>query len=133
MIQRPPGPFRILALDIDGTLLNSSRKISARNLAAVTAALEAGVGRLTERLARAAQALEDAGLKPAASFMNRRPHELSGGQRQRVAVGRAIVRRPKVFLFDEPFSNLDYPGTCQVLSTIINLNRSGRTPDPEPA
>lgn len=43
MIQRPPGPFRILALDIDGTLLNSSRKISARNLAAVTAALEAGV------------------------------------------------------------------------------------------
>jgi multiple sugar transport system ATP-binding protein len=53
---------------------------------------------------RVRQAADKLGLTP---FLRRRPHALSGGQRQRVALGRAIVREPKVFLFDEPLSNLD--------------------------
>ena len=53
---------------------------------------------------RVASVAEKLGLAP---FVARKPHALSGGQRQRVALGRAIVRDPKVFLFDEPLSNLD--------------------------
>jgi len=46
------------------------------------------------------------------SLLDRKPKALSGGQRKRVAVGRAIVRQPKVFLFDEPLSNLDAKTRC---------------------
>lgn len=58
---------------------------------------------------------------------NRNPFTLSGGEKRKVAIAGILVMEPQVIVFDEPFSNLDYPGTAQVLSTIIELNRSGHT------
>ncbi|MEE9319207.1 MAG: sn-glycerol-3-phosphate ABC transporter ATP-binding protein UgpC [Granulosicoccus sp.] len=61
-------------------------------------------------------------------LMERRPRELSGGQRQRVAIGRAIVREPKVFLFDEPLSNLDAALRVHMRVEILKLHqRLGNT------
>ncbi|MDR3667952.1 MAG: sn-glycerol-3-phosphate ABC transporter ATP-binding protein UgpC [Ignavibacteriaceae bacterium] len=57
-------------------------------------------------------------------FLNRKPKALSGGQRQRVALGRAIVRKPKVFLFDEPLSNLDAKLRVQMRTEISKLHHS---------
>jgi len=57
-------------------------------------------------------------------YLERTPKQLSGGQRQRVAIGRAIVRAPKVFLFDEPLSNLDAALRGQTRVEIANLHRS---------
>jgi ABC-type sugar transport system ATPase subunit len=57
------------------------------------------------------------------TFLQRKPRQLSGGQRQRVAMGRAIVRRPKVFLFDEPLSNLDAQLRAEVRIEIKKLHQ----------
>ncbi|MFN7001512.1 MAG: ABC transporter ATP-binding protein, partial [Elioraea tepidiphila] len=64
---------------------------------------------------------EAASILDIAHLLARRPRELSGGQRQRVAMGRAIVRDPKVFLFDEPLSNLDAKLRVQMRTEIKRL------------
>ena len=69
------------------------------------------------RVQRAARSLQ---LEP---LLQRRPRELSGGQRQRVAIGRAIVREPKVFLFDEPLSNLDASLRTQMRGELAELHQ----------
>ena len=63
-----------------------------------------------------------AGILGLAEFLSRKPHALSGGQRQRVALGRAIVRDPKVFLFDEPLSNLDAALRVGMRGELIKLH-----------
>ena len=60
-------------------------------------------------------------------LLNRKPKALSGGQRQRVALGRAIVREPKVFLMDEPLSNLDAKLRVQMRTEITKLHNRLQT------
>ncbi|MEM8750696.1 MAG: sn-glycerol-3-phosphate ABC transporter ATP-binding protein UgpC [Pseudomonadota bacterium] len=73
---------------------------------------------IDERVQKAAEILE---LKP---LLDRKPAAMSGGQRQRVAIGRSIVREPKVFLFDEPLSNLDAELRVQMRLEIAKLHNS---------
>lgn len=78
-------------------------------------------GEIKERVNKAAAIL---GIE---NLLMRKPRQLSGGQRQRVAIGRSIVRQPKVFLMDEPLSNLDAKLRNQMRSEIIKLHKELNT------
>jgi oligopeptide/dipeptide ABC transporter ATP-binding protein len=80
-----------------------------------------GVGTADERARRVDQALEDAGLRPAARFRDRFPHELSGGQRQRVSIACAMVLDPDVLVADEPVSMLDVSLRSGILRVMLDL------------
>ena len=73
-----------------------------------------------ERLKLVYKAAEILGIQ---DLLERKPKALSGGQRQRVALGRAIVRNPDVFLFDEPLSNLDAKLRVQMRTELIKLHK----------
>jgi oligopeptide/dipeptide ABC transporter ATP-binding protein len=75
----------------------------------------------TERARQVRQALRDAGLKPAETFVNRFPHELSGGQRQRVVIAGTLVLEPTILLADEPVSMLDVSIRAEILSLLAEL------------
>jgi multiple sugar transport system ATP-binding protein len=76
---------------------------------------------IDRRVKQAAQILD------ITELLDRKPKQLSGGQRQRVAMGRAIVRDPKVFLFDEPLSNLDAKLRVQMRTEIKKVHQKVRT------
>ncbi|MGI9516757.1 MAG: ABC transporter ATP-binding protein, partial [Pirellulaceae bacterium] len=80
-----------------------------------------GKAEIEQRVAEAAEILS------IESLLDRRPRQLSGGQRQRVAVGRAIVRKPAAFLFDEPLSNLDAKLRVQMRKELAQLHHRLKT------
>src|SRR5438067_10744345 len=94
---------------------------AADNLAFSLQLRKAPPAMIEERAAKPAKILN---LEP---YLKRYPRQLSGGQRQRVAIGRAIVRDPKVFLFDEPLSNLDAKLRVQMRAEIKELHQRLKT------
>ena len=91
------------------------------NMAFALKLARAGKPEIEQRVKRAARILQIENL------LQRKPKQLSGGQRQRVAIGRAIVREPKVFLFDEPLSNLDAALRVQMRIEIAKLHKELQT------
>ncbi len=80
-------------------------------------------GPSADRSRRVTAALEDAGLRPAADFLHRYPHELSGGQRQRVVIASAMVLEPELLIADEPVSMLDVSIRAEILNLLNELRQ----------
>ncbi len=70
------------------------------------------------------ETLEAVGLS---RFSTRSPHTLSGGEKRKLAIAGILAMKPKVIIFDEPFTGLDYPGVVQVLKQIVKLHNMGHT------
>lgn len=73
---------------------------------------------------RVFRALETVGL---IDYKNQKPHLLSGGEKRRLAIAGILAMEPRILVFDEPFSSLDYPGVIKILSQMISLHRAGHT------
>ncbi|MDR9757349.1 MAG: energy-coupling factor ABC transporter ATP-binding protein [Thermacetogeniaceae bacterium] len=70
------------------------------------------------------ESLEAVGLS---GFSSRSPHALSGGEKRKLAIAGILAMKPKIIIFDEPFTGLDYPGVVQVLKQIVQLHKKGHT------
>ena len=81
------------------------------------------LGTRGDRMGRVEQALEQAGLKPPRSFLDKYPHEMSGGERQRLSIARALVLEPKLLIADEPVSMLDVSIRAGILNLLKRLSR----------
>lgn len=121
------------SISLNGTVLNGT-PAKDRDIAMVfqtpalfphlTVAENIGFGLMLRKFAKAEisqRVNEAAELLGLTALLNRKPETLSGGEAQRVALGRAMVRKPKVFLFDEPLSNLDAPMRAQLRKEIKKL------------
>ncbi len=120
VVNNLPPKDRDIAMVFQSYALYPHMKV-ADNMAFALKLKRADPGEVKERVRAAAEIL---GLTP---YLDRYPRQLSGGQRQRVAMGRAIVRDPQVFLFDEPLSNLDAKLRVQMRTEIKELHQRLKT------
>ena len=120
LVNNLPPAERDIAMVFQNYALYPHKKVAA-NMAFALKQRKVDPAEIKQRVEKAAGIL---GLTP---YLDRYPRQLSGGQRQRVAMGRAIVRDPQVFLFDEPLSNLDAKLRIQMRTEIKELHQRLQT------